>query len=111
MLRFCNGCDDGDGDENAMRGSSARGNCCNTSLVHVGAVCYNEDNNNIDSVDDDDKYDGCNAVPGSGARSNCWSTSLVHVGAASSVHKLFGWSVHKKALSCIMMWSRLVKLL
>ena len=23
----------------------------------------------------------------------------------------FGWSVHKKALSCIMMWSRLVKLL
>ena len=62
-------------------------------------------------VDDDDNYDGCNAVPGSGARSNYCSLSLVHVGATSSVHKLFGWSVHKKALSCIMMWSRLVKLL
>ena len=74
--------------------------------------CCNEDNNNIDSVvEDDDNYDNCNAVPGSGARSNYCSASLVHVGATSSVHKLFGWLVHKKALSCIMMWSRLVKLL
>ena len=35
---FCNGGDDGDGDENAIRGSSARGNYCSTSLVHVGAT-------------------------------------------------------------------------
>ena len=68
-------------------------------------VCCNEDNNNIDSVDDDDDdYDDYN-------ESNYCSLSLVHVGATSSVHKLVGWSVHKKALSCIMMWSRLVKLL
>ena len=32
---FCNAGDDGDGDENAIRGSSARDNYCSTSLVHV----------------------------------------------------------------------------